>query len=222
MEAAIEIAKHQAIYWTSHYGYHAVIPALLVDPAGVPWAWIFLMLLAGEAGKSLPLMFAYGFVVLYVSDHILYWLGAVGGRRLVQRLEPRWPKMAEAIHGAEAVVRERDFFAVTFGRYLPFVGRWAPLGAGMADVPFVRFAFLDAIGVAITVFGFGLMANWVGRKTINSPYFHQMVVCAFVGGTIVTIGYIMWQSWRARRQQAGVQPADNMDVEEPQSTLIER
>jgi membrane protein DedA with SNARE-associated domain len=220
MEAAIEIAKQQAITWTGQYGYHAVIPALLVDPAGVPWAWIFLMLLAQEAGKSLPLMLGYGFVVLYLSDHLLYWIGAIGGRRLVQKLEPRWPKLGQAIHGAEAVVRERDLFAVTFGRYLPFVGRWAGLGAGMANVPYARFAFFDAIGVVITVFGFGLMASWVGRKTLDSPYFHQMVACTFIGGTVLTILYVAWQGWRTRRNAKECEVEAESEVLE--STLIER
>ncbi len=50
MQDVLDVAKALTIQWTEDYGYHAVVPALLIDPAGVPWAWIFLMLLAAEAG----------------------------------------------------------------------------------------------------------------------------------------------------------------------------
>src|SRR3712207_9588538 len=82
----LNAAKEQALQWTHDYGYHAVVPALLVDPAGVPWAWIFLMLLAGEAGKSIPLMLIYGCAVMTLADHLFYWIGVRGGRPLVTRL----------------------------------------------------------------------------------------------------------------------------------------
>jgi hypothetical protein len=41
MEQTLEWAKNSALEWTNSYGYGAVVPALLLDPGGVPWPWIF-------------------------------------------------------------------------------------------------------------------------------------------------------------------------------------
>ncbi|MDF2439661.1 MAG: hypothetical protein JWN98_645 [Abditibacteriota bacterium] len=199
MELSIDAARQQALDWTSQYGYHAVIPALLFDPAGVPWAWVFLMLLAHEAGKNLWLMFAYGFVILYLVDHVLYALGVCGGRPLVRRLGRRFPGLEENFHAAEKAVQNREAIAVTFGRFLPFVGRWVGIGAGLANVPYLRFALYDALGVGITVFGFGGVASWVGRKTIDSPHFHTLVSGAIIIGCVATVGGIGWSIIKARQ-----------------------
>lgn len=199
MEAAIEFAKQQALQWTNQYGYHAVAPALLVDPGGVPWAWIFLLLLAEEAGKNVPLLLAYGFVVLSLCDHLLFWVAARGGPLLMRRIEAKRPKLHDSFQKAEAAVRDNAILAVVFGRFLPFIGRWIGIGAGLSGVSWARFAVLDAIGVALTVVGFGLAAHFIGRETIDSPWFHQMVLGAFIGGTVLTLGGCALGAWKKRR-----------------------
>jgi membrane protein DedA with SNARE-associated domain len=201
MEHTLDWAKDNALDWTNRYGYGAVVPALLLDPGGVPWPWIFLMLLAGKAGLNIPLLMLCGFAVLTVVDHALYWIAALGRKPLMHKIEARWPRFAESLEKAEAAVRQRGLLAVTIGRFLPFVGRWVGAGAGLADVPWARFALLDALGVAITVVGFGLAAHMVGVKTIDSPWFHQMVGGAFVLGTVLTLIAIFGSMWHARRKQ---------------------
>jgi membrane protein DedA with SNARE-associated domain len=183
---------------TEAYGYHAVVPTLVLDPAGVPWAWIFLVLIAEEARLNVPLMLGYGFAVLSLNDHLLYWLGLHGGRPLVERLGRRWPKIARGLEGAEKAMRGRGIWAITLGRYLPFVGRWVGAGAGLARVPYARFALFDAIGVGFTTLGFGIAAHLVGRSTIDEPWFPHAVTAAFILSTLVTAALTLWQTWRAK------------------------
>src|SRR4028119_1441181 len=111
MQETLKAVQEQAQTWLGDYGYGAVAPALLIDPVGVPWAWIFLMLLAEEAGLSVILMLLGGCAVMSAFDWLLYALGWFGGRRLVERLGRRYPKFAEAAHSAEAAVRERGALA---------------------------------------------------------------------------------------------------------------
>jgi len=216
MEAAIEAAKQHAIEWTRDYGYHAVVPALLADPAGVPWAWIFLMLLAAEAGRSLWLLFAYGIVVISLADHALYWLGRAGHHSLLPRLVKRWPKLQESFDGAEQAVRRNVACAVIFGRYLPFVGRWVGIGAGLARVPYARFALFDAVGAFVTVVGFGIAAHLVGEKTLNAPWFPQALLAAFVGGTIFTLAGV-WLG--ARKRKASERPEAKVVLPKPEEAV---
>ena len=203
MQDTLDAVKTLTIQWAEDYGYHAVIPALLVDPAGVPWAWIFLMLLAGEAGKNIPLMLGYGFLILNVSDYLLYWIGIKGGRPLVYKLENRWPKVGECVRQAENIVSGRGVWIIAVGRYLPLIGRYTGIAAGVAGVPFARFALFNAIGVALTVFGFGLLAHAVGRNTIDSPFFAPVVGLLFIGGTVFSTAYL---GWRIVKNRSGSQP----------------
>ncbi|MBV9863891.1 MAG: VTT domain-containing protein [Abitibacteriaceae bacterium] len=184
------------------YGYHAVVPALLADPGGVPWAWIFLMLLAEAADKSIALMLLYGFLLLTAVDHAFYWLGAKGGRPLMQRLQKRWPGLAGRIQGAEVAVRTKGSWAVLGGRFLPVVGRFVGLGAGLANVSPGQFILFDALGVGLTVIGFGLAAHLVGHHTINAPWFPQAVGGAFIGGIVFMLCLFGWHMIKVRRVQS--------------------
>lgn len=204
MEQTLNWAKTQAIDWLSEYGYGAVVPALMLDPGGVPWPWIFLMLLAEAAGKSIALMIVLGFVVLSVFDHALFFVGRFG-RPLLRKLETRWPKCSPILEKSESAVRQHGFWAICGGRFLPFLGRWVGLGSGLANVSWARFALFDAIGILATVAGFGVAAHFVGSKTIEAPWFPQALFWAFVGGTVVTLGGAAWGIWRARRKAANAQ-----------------
>lgn len=202
MEEAIQLAKQQALQWTHQYGYGAVVPALLMDPGGVPWPWIFLMLFAGKAGLSIPLMMFYGCILLAICDHILYFIGACGRGPFMQKMHQRWPKLAQAFEAAEAAVRHHGFTAVTLGRFFPLVGRWVGIGAGLSGVPWLQFAILDAIGIVIMVVGFGVAASWIGEKTLDAPWFHIALIWAFVGGTVITLAFIAFSAWLNKRKKA--------------------
>ena len=184
--------------YTQQYGYHAVIPTLVLDPAGMPWAWVFLMLIAEEAHLNVAVMLAYGFAVLTAVDHASYALGYFGGRPLVAKLTKRWPKIADSVTASENVMRGKGIWMVTFGRYLPVVGRWVGTGAALANVPYLRFAIFDAIGVGITVIGFGAAAHFIGREIIDFPWFPQAVMGAYVASTLVTALITGYGVWRAK------------------------
>ena len=194
--------REQVTSWIHDYGYHAVVPVLVADPAGVPWAWIFLMMLAEEARLNSWLLLGYGCAVLTINDHLLYWFGALGGRPLVEKLGARWPKIAGAMLNAETAMEGRGIWSVVVGRYLPLVGRWIGVGAGLAKVSFWRFALYDAIGVALTVIGFGATADFLGRQIAHRPWFPQALAATFAFSTLITILLIVWQARQvnARRQ----------------------
>ncbi|MBW3637189.1 MAG: VTT domain-containing protein [Armatimonadetes bacterium] len=194
--SALESSLNQ---WIAQYGYHAVPFAVLSDPAGVPWAWIFLMLLAEEAGKNVPLMLFYGFGVLMAFDHLLYWIGALGGSRLVNRVCANRPKWAQNFEAARDTIHRHGALSIIFGRYLPFVGRWMGLGAGLAKLNYAKFSIYDAIGSGLSAFGFGLVAHFVGRKTIEHPQFYNVVVILMVGLTLAGVAGIAISWWRGRK-----------------------
>lgn len=190
------------LVWTQEYGYHAVVPTLVIDPAGVPWAWVFLMLIADEANLNVPFLLVYGFAVLTLVDHALYAIGFYGGRPLLNRLANRWPKVAGAMTASEQAMRGRGVWMVTFGRYLPVVGRWVGTGAALANVSYARFALYDALGVGLTVVGFGAAAHLIGREVIEYPWFPQAILGAYIASTVLTVVVTAYGVWRSRQRRA--------------------
>lgn len=201
IQEILKATSQQAQIWVAHYGFHAVVPTLLIDPAGVPWAWVFLILFAGAAGLNVWAMMLYGFLVLSAFDYLLYWAALKGGRPLVDKIGGRFPKLAASLEKAECAMRGRGVWSITFGRYLPIVGRWVGAGAGLANVPFLRFAIFDAIGVALTVFGFGLPTHLVGAQIMDKPWFPQAVAFTFIISTVITTLIILWQAHRAAQMR---------------------
>ncbi|PQV65242.1 membrane protein DedA, SNARE-associated domain [Abditibacterium utsteinense] len=196
----------------AQYGYHAVPFALLTDPAGIPWAWVFLLLLAEEAGKNIALMLVYGFAVLMAFDHILYWVGALGGQKLVRKICAKKPDWAPLFEATRENIHKRGALAVIFGRYLPLVGRWMGIGAGLSAMNYAKFSLYDAIGAAISAFGFGLVAHFVGRKTIENPNFYPIVLSAMVFVTVVSVAGVGISWWKSR-QNREVEPVEMREVE---------
>lgn len=202
MPESLQALWNTILGWTQSYGYHAVVPTLVVDPAGVPWAWIFLMLIAGEAKLNVPFMLAYGFAVLTIVDHVLFAVGHFGGRPLLNRLALRWPKIAGAMLASENAMRGKGILMVTFGRYLPVVGRWVGTGAALANVSYARFALYDALGVGLTVIVFGAAAHLIGREIIGFSWFPQAVLIAYIASTVLTALLTCYGLWRAKRNKA--------------------
>lgn len=201
-------ASAQAQAWVADYGFHAVIPALLADPAGVPWAWIFLILFAEAAKLDVWWMLMYGFLVLSLFDHLMYWIGLRGGRPLIDKIGQRFPKWAVALEKSEQAMScaegaRRGAWSIALGRYLPIVGRWVGAGAGLANVPFARFAFYDALGVGLTVIGFGLPTHLIGAQIMDEPWFPQAIAFTFIASTILTAFIIIWQAHRATQMRNG-------------------
>jgi membrane protein DedA with SNARE-associated domain len=202
MQSSFHALWAQVLQWTHSYGYHAVIPILAVDPAGVPWAWIVLLLIAEEARLSVPILLIYGFIVLSLLDHGFYAIGYFGGRPLVAKLGVRWPKIAHAMEASEEAMQGRGIWAVALGRYLPVIGRFVGTGAALAKVPYARFALFDALGVTLTVVGFGGAAHLIGRQVIGFPWFPQAVLAAYIASTILTALVTCWGGWRAARHKS--------------------
>jgi len=202
MENGMNWAREGAIQLLRDWGNWAVAPALLVDQTGIPWLWIFVMLLAEKAGRNVLLLLLLGMAVVTAFDHALYWIGAWGGRPLVGKIGNRFPRFAAAIVQAENAVRGRGVWTLVAGRFLPILGRWVGLAAGLVQLPYARFTFYNAIGSGITVVGFGLLAHFVGEKTVDQPWFGRALGLLFIGGMALMAVLVLAGWWRSRRAQS--------------------
>lgn len=207
MEEILNVARDQAVIWLQNWGDWAVIPALLLDPGGVPWPWIFLMLLAEEAGKNILVLFALGLCVLAAADHAMYWFGYLAGRAGINRLSKRFPAVCNSMLAAEKALQGRGQWAIVIGRFLPFLGRWVGLAAGLAHVPYARFSLLQLFGASISVVGFGALAHFVGEKTFHQPWFAEALFYSMAGGIVFSLLATAWGLWLKRRKDDSLKGA---------------
>ena len=113
----------QILDWLSRFGYGAALPAVLSDPAGIPWAWVFLMLLAQEAGKNVVVMLLLGFTTLWGCDLLLYFVGARWGTKLLVWLEGHRPAWKNTLDNARDQLQKRAALALSIGGHVRLGGR---------------------------------------------------------------------------------------------------
>ncbi len=188
----------QILDWLSRFGYGAAVPAVLSDPAGIPWAWIFLMLLAKQAGKNVVVMLLIGFSALWAWDIALYFVGEKWGTKLLAWLARVRPAWKQTLDKACDVTQKRGALTVVIGRYLPLVGRWVGLGAGMARVPRGAFVVYSAIGSALSALGFGIAAHLLGRQIVGHPLLMPLALGCCVVGILGGGVAVLWSAWKNR------------------------
>jgi membrane protein DedA with SNARE-associated domain len=137
------------------YGYWIVFTAILLDNAGLPIPGELLLLAFGALAKSGHLDPLVGLAVAATAalagDTIGYWIGRIGGTRVLTRLG-RKPRFTPG-HAS-----------VIFGRFV--VGArvlLAPL-AGVTRMPFTRFLAFDAVGCLVWAGAFILIGYASGVK----------------------------------------------------------
>ena len=137
------------------YGYWIVFTAILLDNAGLPIPGELLLLAFGVLAKDGQLDPILGLAVAasaaIAGDSLGYWIGRLGGERVVARLGQR-PRF-----------RPGDV-SVVFGRFV--IGArvlLAPL-AGLTRMPFGRFLVFDSVGCLVWAGAFILIGYASGLR----------------------------------------------------------
>ena len=167
-----------------NHGVYAVF-GLLVLAAVVPVASELVMLYAGAlaggafAGVSVHVFgtdvhsHVWGYVAIalagtlgnLIGAAIGWWIGALGGRAVVQRWG-RFIHVSEAkLDRAERWFDRYDDWAVPVGLATPLARSFVAIPAGIVRVPFAKFLALALLGCAAFCFGLGRRAGRSGPRT---------------------------------------------------------
>lgn len=140
---------------------------------------------------------------------VAYWIGAKGGRPLVERYG-RWVLMSH--HDLDRMThffQEYGSITVLIGRMLPIVRTFIAFPAGIARMPQLRFHIYTFVGswpwcLALTYAGMKLGERWH-----TDPRFEQAFHRLHLGIEIVLLVGIVWFVWthirrmRSENEQAG-------------------
>lgn len=171
------------------WGYLAVAVALLVENFGLPLPGEAILvaaaLYAGTGRLNIWLVFAVAAVVSVAGACIGYWIGARGGRRLLERYGKGVRLTPERIDRVEAFFDRRGGYLIVFGRYVEGVRQFLSIVVGMSEMSFRRFLFFTTIGAVIwcaTWSGIGYFAGDHVEAVTNYFTYVAIALAVMVAG----------------------------------------
>ncbi len=160
------------------------IPLLAAgDTLGLPATGDFIVVFwSAQRDESIVLIWLLAFAGGLIGDSAAYWIGRLGGARLVRRfLKPeREAKLAETIHRHAAPV-------IVFGRLIAGVRSKAAVMSGLGRFPYRRYLVYDVLGCALWATAFTVLGRLVGERALEwaksaERYALWVIAAAVVGG----------------------------------------
>lgn len=177
------------------------IPSMLVMP--------FAGYLASTGHFSLPAILAINGAAAVTGSLLSYWLGAAGGKPLLERYGKYVMVRPEDLRKTEAFFARHGAWTVLIGRFLPVVRHLISIPAGIARMRlslFVLQTFLGAMiwGGGLMIVGYQIGENW--EAFARSAKRLDLVVAGLVllVGAAVVIRF--WRKRRAQRLAAVTEP----------------
>jgi membrane protein DedA with SNARE-associated domain len=137
-----------------------------------------------------------------LGDHILYWLGCLGGDKILA-LYCRW-----TIGSSRCIADAREYFArwggatIVIGRFVTGVRIFASALAGAGGISYPRFLFFDVVGALVwsgVCVGLGyILGERAGQLLERYGSVVLFIGAALIVGTAAVIG---WRVWKRRRHR---------------------
>jgi membrane-associated protein len=198
MHWIFETARH----YLHHYGYWAVLFALLGENAGLPLPGETILLLASFAayrGHHLKLhwVILVGIGACTMGDNIGYWIGRSGGRPLLERYKSLFRIRDETIRAGEEFLQRRGALAIFLARFVAGMRIMAGPMAGVLRMPWKRFLVANAAGAAVWVTVVACAGYFFGSQ------YHALLRVLKETEIVILVVLIgaAWYLWRRQREQ---------------------
>ena len=167
------------------YGYVAIFVLMALSSACVPVPSEVTMLFGGALaapgfaaeGQELSLwaVSVVGSIGTLAGSWVAYWVGAVGGRPLIDRFGRYLLIRPREVDQAHEWFERHGDVTVAFARVLPVLNTFISLPAGVVRMPFWRFTWYTLLGTvpwtfALAWFGYQLGDRWATVERILQPF----------------------------------------------------
>jgi membrane protein DedA with SNARE-associated domain len=150
---------------------------------------------------SITEVMAVAAVAAIVGDNVGYWLGRVGGRRLLERwrVTARWAE--RALPPGERFFRRHGGKTVFLARFIAFLRVTAAWLAGITHMPWWRFFLWNAAGGIVWAVTIGLVAYYAGRAVADAIGRYG-VYAAGVAVVLGIVGFVVLHIVRRRMKSS--------------------
>ncbi len=186
------------------YGYWIVFAGILLDNAGLPLPGELLLLAFGALARTGHVDLELGILVAWAAamsgDSVGYWLGRLGGERLLQTYCRVTLGSGKCLQKAVAFYHLRGRLAVVVGRFVVGVRAFLFPLAGSARMPYAQFLLFDSVGALVWAGLFVLAGYGVGWQVegISEGYRTASLTLAGILGTGFA-GYLLIKFYRRQR-----------------------
>jgi membrane protein DedA with SNARE-associated domain len=191
-------------------GYAGIVALLAINSACIPLPSEIVMPFSGYLvflGRfNLYLVATAGAVGCNLGSAFAYWLGAKGGRPMVERYG-KWVLMSH--HDLDRMTWFFDKYgsiAVVLARMMPVVQTFIAFPAGIARMPRLRFHIYTSVGCWSWYFCLAYVGMKLGEKWQSDPRFHEVFHRFHLAVEIAVLAGIVWFVWshlnRGRQSKA--------------------
>ena len=192
-------------------GYAGIIGLVTLNSCGVPIPSEVILPFSGYLvylGRfNLLLVAAAGAVGCNIGSAIAYWIGARGGRPLVERYG-NWVLMSR--HDLDRMTRFFEKYgsiAILVGRMLPVVQTFVAFPAGIAKMPRLRFHIYTSVGSLIWYFCLAWAGLKLGQKWHTDPRFEQAFHRFHLAVEVAILAAFVWFVWTHWKNRVGPEQA---------------
>jgi membrane protein DedA with SNARE-associated domain len=180
-------------------GYAGIAALLSINSAGIPLPSELIMPFSGYLvylGRfNLFLVATAGMVGCNIGSAIAYWIGARGGRPLVERYG-KWVLMSH--HDLDRMTwffEKYGSIAILVGRMLPVVQTFVAFPAGIARMPRLRFHIYTTLGSCVWYFCLAYAGMKLGEKWHTDPRFQEWFHRFHLAVEIALLLAVVWFVW---------------------------
>jgi membrane protein DedA with SNARE-associated domain len=187
-------------HYLREYGSWAVAAAILLEDFGLP-APGETMLVAGAIAASLGEINIYALLPLafagaVIGDNIGYAIGRAGGNRLVTRYGSRIGITEERLKHVERFFERYGGWVIVFARFVVILRQLNGIVAGTLEMHWLHFVGLNALGAALWVGFWGILAYTLGKGfKAYADKLDALKPELFVAAVIViaVVGFFLWR-----------------------------
>lgn len=183
------------------YGYWIVFVGILLDNAGLPLPGELLLLSFGALARTEHVDLGLGILIATAAaisgDSAAYWLGRLGGERLLHTYCRATLGSGKCVQKAVAFYYSRGKTTVVFGRFVMGVRAFLFPLAGSARMPYAQFLLFDSVGALLWAGLFILAGYSVGWQVHDRYRTASMMVAGLLGASFA--GYFLTKLYRRWR-----------------------
>lgn len=192
--------------YLTQYGYPVIFLVIVIESFGIPAPGQTLLiaaaLLAAHGKLNLTLVLLTAFLAAVIGDSLGYWIGYLGGRRLILRFGKYLHIGETQVRNMETAFTKHGGWFVTFARFFEVLRQVNGIVAGTAGMHFRRFLLFNATGALLWVGVWGLGTYRLGRHLQKYAGYFDEVSLYFIVALIVLLLalllYFLRRHWRKR------------------------
>jgi membrane-associated protein len=148
-----------------------------------------------------------------IGDAVGYWIGRRAGRALFQREDSRFFKRKHLLH-TQAFYERHGGKTIVMARFIPIVRTFAPVVAGVAEMPYRRFAAFNIFGGIGWIVSMTCLGYFLGTVIPGIDQHIELLALVIIAISLIPIGIEWLRHRRAGKPGPGAaaRPTDEIGV----------